>query len=561
MNKCPECKFNYSSSSISKCKICNIKTCSIQCLLKHSQSHVNSSSPSQEKVSLLYSLRDKQNSILTENYPFITKGTFLPTAEFNPEYNFSNFSPVTLNGFAYELGSGSFGRVVLAKNQKTNKYCAIKTLNKTRIKQACGSLAVIYNEIKIHSRLIHKNIIRLYNVYENDTEIKMMMEYANKGTLYEAIKKGRSGFSESDAFGYFIKVVSAIVFLHENNVIHRDIKPENILLNEDNDVKLCDFGWSKEIDLSKRSTFCGTVEYMAPEIVNNECYDMGIDIWSLGILLYELVHGFSPFTAKTTHEIMIKIKEHNIKFYKKVSKECEDLVCALLDPKAETRMKAKDILTSSFVKKYTFYMSREIKDRTPPTQRETKTVKKVMWKSNSFNKMETNNSKENKTIEEVKGKLFRERSKAKNKIDNLLKGEKPTFKNSNIESFEDLRDNCVKEKKKCSSLSKKVNVSYGENNQSKQSNEFSNLETIEDINEIGDTIKKNTIIKTFNLIPHAKKNKLKPNLTKKCNKENVSNNIISVSNSNNNKKEEKQMNHDENSPSYFSQLIRHFLNI
>jgi len=119
------------------------------------------------------------------------------------------------------------------------------------------------------------------------------------------IKKSK-GIDEKSAFKYFIETASAILFLHTNDLIHRDLKPENILLDENNNVKLCDFGWCVELkeDDAPRKTFCGTYEYMAPEIVKETPYDKSVDIWSLGILLYELLHGYSPFRVRMNLNIL-----------------------------------------------------------------------------------------------------------------------------------------------------------------------------------------------------------------------------------------------------------------
>ena len=110
------------------------------------------------------------------------------------------------------------------------------------------------------------------------------MEYANNQNLFNVIKKN-NGMSEKEAFKYFIQAVSAVNFLHEQKLIHRDLKPENILIDKNDVVKLCDFGWCVELKYGNRSTFCGTYEYMAPEIVTESPYNNSIDIWSLGILL------------------------------------------------------------------------------------------------------------------------------------------------------------------------------------------------------------------------------------------------------------------------------------
>ena len=158
------------------------------------------------------------------------------------------------------------------------------------------------------------------------------MDYATNHTVFGLIKK-KNGMPENEAFKYFIETASAVNFLHENNLVHRDLKPENLLIDENGCVKLCDFGWCVELAVGNRSTFCGTYEYMAPEIINESPYDNGIDVWSLGILLYELIHGYSPFRAKSTKakdreyiEIFKNIVNFDFKIDKEVSESCSDLI-------------------------------------------------------------------------------------------------------------------------------------------------------------------------------------------------------------------------------------------
>ena len=128
-------------------------------------------------------------------------------------------------------------------------------------------------------KLSHPNIIRLYSYNETQKDFSLLMEYLDNGTLFTYIRKNKQ-LSEDTAFNFFIQVANAIYFLHENNFVHRDIKPENILLDKDNNVKLCDFGWCVDMNGGERTTFCGTYEYMAPEIVMDELYAKSIDVWS-----------------------------------------------------------------------------------------------------------------------------------------------------------------------------------------------------------------------------------------------------------------------------------------
>ena len=224
----------------------------------------------------------------------ITPGIFINNYKYLPEYDISNFKKEYEGIIPIELGIGSYGRVYLVTNKFNNKKYALKVINKNKLMQIYSDCRLVQNEVEIHSKLNHPNIIRLYNMKETENEIQILLEYAEKGSLFDLIQK-TNGLDELKAFEYFIQIVNAVYFIHQNNIIHRDIKPENILIDENNALKLCDFGWAKELNVNKRATFCGTMEYMAPEIVGSEMYDFSVDIWSLGILLYELIMGHSPF--------------------------------------------------------------------------------------------------------------------------------------------------------------------------------------------------------------------------------------------------------------------------
>lgn len=229
----------------------------------------------------------------------------MPATDFkNNSIKSQNFGSAS-NHFNKVLGSGAFGDVYLVRNILDGKLFAIKQLNKDKVKENGIDEGIVYREINTHFRLVHNNIARLYDYYEDKKAFYLIMEYVENGTLFNKIQKS-NGLSEEKALKYFVQVSSAIFFLHENQLIHRDIKPENCLIDKNDNIKLCDFGWTVEASKGERITFCGTYEYMAPEIIKEVPYNHMIDVWSLGILLYELIHSFSPFRVSKIFQLIYK---------------------------------------------------------------------------------------------------------------------------------------------------------------------------------------------------------------------------------------------------------------
>jgi serine/threonine protein kinase len=265
--------------------------------------------------------------------PFLKKGEFLKDIKTDPHYDFKNLKKAKIGGKLNVLGSGAFGEVYLTKHSLDNNFYAVKEMQKKRIEEAGASWELIRREISIHSRLSHENVVKLLSHEENKDAFYLILEYASGGTLFSLIKKQKNGFDEATAFKYFIQAAAAVQFIHEHGLVHRDIKPENLLLTKNDVVKLCDFGWCVEISMGNRQTFCGTYEYMAPEVIKEKPYNQSIDVWSLGILLYELLHGYSPFRAKSNKEdeeeyaeIFKNIIKYNFKIDKQVSENCKDIL-------------------------------------------------------------------------------------------------------------------------------------------------------------------------------------------------------------------------------------------
>jgi len=343
------------------CIFCKNIFCSYKCLRSHIiYTHNNNllintsnltSKNSQKKIT---KSSFENNNIIKS--PYLIEGIYYKQRNYDEKYNLDNFMPVFYEGKPKIIGGGSFGQVFLVTNTKNKKLYAIKHMIKRNLSKKLNSLESIYKEIYIQSRIDHPNILPILYVKETTNDFDLVLEYAKGGSLFHFIRRRRY-LDENMAFSLFIQVVNAVYFLHKNDLIHRDIKPENILLFENNVIKLCDFGWCVKLEAGQqRGTFCGTTEYMSPELVNHEEYSKEIDIWSLGVLLYEMVHGYSPFRPDkpnfNARDVIHNIRMHNLKFNKSISQRCKDLIYHLLDEEADKRYKVEDIFSSDFVKYY-----------------------------------------------------------------------------------------------------------------------------------------------------------------------------------------------------------------
>ncbi|KAM4612995.1 NUAK family SNF1-like kinase 2 [Polymixia lowei] len=206
--------------------------------------------------------------------------------------------------FLETLGKGTYGKVKKAK-ERSGRMVAIKSIRKEKIKDE-QDLVHIRREIEIMSSLSHPHIITIYEVFENKDKIVIVMEYASRGDLYDYICE-KQRISERDARHFFRQIVSAVHYCHQNGIVHRDLKLENILLDGNGNVKIADFGLSNLYHGDEYlQTFCGSPLYASPEIVNGRPYrGPEVDTWSLGVLLYTLVHGAMPFDGNN-HKILVQ---------------------------------------------------------------------------------------------------------------------------------------------------------------------------------------------------------------------------------------------------------------
>ena len=280
-------------------------------------------------------------------------GTFSKELNLENNLNLNTLSPVMIKDKKIILGEGSFSIVQLYEDDKTKIKYAVKKMNIETIEKISKNKNLINTEVNIHGRIDHPNIIKLHNYFNIKNISYLILEYSPNGTLFDIIRSSR-GLSETYTFYYFLQTLNAIYFLHLHSIIHRDLKPENLLINEKNIIKLCDFGWSVKLKDNKRTTFCGTVEYMAPEIIKKQEYDETIDVWSLGVLLYELVHSYSPFFSEDLDmkKIGNNITNNNLKFKEGLSDDYKNLVQCLLIKDSTKRIKIENIFQHPFMTKY-----------------------------------------------------------------------------------------------------------------------------------------------------------------------------------------------------------------
>ena len=282
------------------------------------------------------------------------KSRFLPKPQsalkcLEPEPNIKDFDIIK------ELGCGSFGRVFLARHKKTKVQYAIKAIdkkNKTNIEEK----PYFRRELEVMYKIHHPNVVKLFGHFEDNHYCYFIMEYISKGNVYNLITLDKKKQLATKIVAQIIKdVISATYFLHNMNppIIHRDIKPENVLLNDGIVAKLTDFGWSNYIEEEKeRKTVCGTPIYLAPEIIKEKGHDEKVDIWCIGVLLFELITGTVPFQGKDIESLKSNILHLRISWPKEINKDAKDLISKILKLDPNERITLEEMLEHPFFTKY-----------------------------------------------------------------------------------------------------------------------------------------------------------------------------------------------------------------
>lgn len=244
------------------------------------------------------------------------------------------------------LGYGAFAKVYHARNILTGQSVAIKAISKKKL-DGRGLMSNIKREISIMRLLRHPHIVRLYEVLATKTKIYFVMEFVKGGELFAKVVKGR--FSEDRSRRYFQQLISAVGYCHSRGVFHRDLKPENLLLDENEDLKVSDFGLSAVKEQTQSDgllhTLCGTPAYVAPEILTKRGYEgVKVDVWSCGVILYVLNAGYLPFNDPNLMEMYRKIYKGEFRCPKWMSPDLRRFLSRLLDTNPRTRITVDEII-------------------------------------------------------------------------------------------------------------------------------------------------------------------------------------------------------------------------
>lgn len=245
------------------------------------------------------------------------------------------------------IGKGSFGTVQVAQDKASNQVVAIKSIQKAKI-LTDTAYEFLRSEKEILSQIHNEFVVQYFGSFQDEDFVYFVQEFVPGGELFSLITR-LDVMSLAQAKLVMAEIVLFLNQLHKQGIVYRDLKPENILISATGHVKIVDFGFASKIEEQTKS-FCGTLEYLAPEIVKRNRHGLEVDWWTCGVLLYELLTGRSPFSGKSTNSIFEKIMNSQPCFPARIDADAKDLITKLLEKDPNKRIKGDEVQKHEFFK-------------------------------------------------------------------------------------------------------------------------------------------------------------------------------------------------------------------
>nr|BAN37833.1 protein kinase 2, putative [Entamoeba histolytica] len=262
------------------------------------------------------------------------------------------------------IGRGSFGKVMMVKKKDDGRIFAMKILRKDIVKER-KQVDHTKAEKNVLMQLHHPFIVKLYYAFQTTDKLYMVMDFVNGGELFYHLKN-ENCFSEERAKFYAAEIATVLIHIHSLGIIYRDLKPENILLDNTGNIVITDFGLSKQLAAGEETqTFCGTPDYLAPEILKGVGHGPGVDWWSLGILIYEMIVGIPPFYDDDVSLMYQKILKSQPHFPRNISYDAKSVIMGLLEKDPAERLGGEDVIHMAWFDSIDFEKLKR-KELTPP---------------------------------------------------------------------------------------------------------------------------------------------------------------------------------------------------
>ena len=309
-----------------------------------------------------------------------------PTVELGFERECNKYDFINEN--KKPIGKGAFGEVWKVIHENSKKVYCVKILSKRDIFEQ-KLINQINKEISIMYNINHPYSVKLVNHFEDNEKLYLIMELAPNGNLYNLIQNNIKEKVKNMALikKLIVQSIEIIKYLHSKNIVYRDIKPENLLLDNDFNIKLCDYGWATYFTPGKFLTvYCGTPEYVSPEVIKKYPYNEKVDIWGLGVLIFELVFGYAPFSSTFNEERFNNIKAGKINWPKDLNdeyKDLKDLIEKILKVDPKERISLDEIENHPWLRET--YLNMKVKKKTNETFEMNQMTQTELYKTNIMN--------------------------------------------------------------------------------------------------------------------------------------------------------------------------------